>query len=77
MLFAVAFGKSTTSDDFDARFDLNEDGAVGFRDFLLFVDRVRQTCELVSDTVRPSLGFGRNFRDTTLVEGALRMSIPF
>lgn len=34
--FAAAFGKTATDGDFDAKFDLDGNGAVDFPDFLIF-----------------------------------------
>jgi hypothetical protein len=43
LAFAGAFGKAASNSDFDAKFDLNGNGAVDFSDFLIFVSAFTPT----------------------------------
>ena len=38
LFFVAAFGIQSGQDGFDPKYDLNNDGTVGFSDFLIFVD---------------------------------------
>ncbi len=45
LLFAARFGETTSSPDFDIRFDLDGDGSIGFTDFLILSNAIEATRE--------------------------------
>ena len=45
LLFAARFGETTSSPDFDIRFDLDGDGSIGFTDFLILANAIEATRE--------------------------------
>jgi hypothetical protein len=45
LLFAARFGETTSSVDFDIRFDLDGDGSIGFGDFVILANAIQVTRE--------------------------------